>query len=237
MTRPVRALGLRLAAVPVALAGALAGAPASCVPPPQRMCTAPSDCGGSSSCVAGRCIATGAVPAISTARRVVYEPVDVGYVRRGGPALQGTPAGAVATFGLPGEPRMFMRFEVALRPDEALVEAFLAIERAPDVAADPATITLHAAPVVERWDGRLVSWGSQPRIEELGLPRTPVSAAGGARVRLDVRALLERWRRQRTSSDGGVSLAVLSDGESASGVTFAMTPGRSRGPELELYLR
>jgi hypothetical protein len=231
MTRPVRALGPHLAAALAALA-------ASCGPPPQRMCTAASDCGGSSSsCVAGRCIATGAVPAISTARRVVYEPVDVGYVRRGGPEPRGTPAaGAFATFGVPGEPRMFVRFEVALRPDETLIEAFLAIERAPDVAADPATITLHAAPVVERWDGRLVSWGSQPRIEELGLPRTPVSAAGGARVRLDVRALLERWRRQRSSGEG-VSLAVLSDGESASGVTFAATPGRSRGPELELYLR
>jgi hypothetical protein len=127
-----------------------------------------------------------------------------------------------------------LRFDVSLGPDDHLVEAFLAIERASDVAADPTAITLHAASVVDRWDARRLSWGSQPRIEELGLPQTPVSPAAGARVRLDVRALLERLRRRHA---GDVSLAVLSDGESATGVTFAMTPGRVRGPELELYLR
>jgi hypothetical protein len=219
--------------LPLALGATVLG---SCMPPPQRMCTAASDCGGgSSACVAGRCIAGGAVPAISTARRVVYEPVDVGYVRRGGDDSAGTPgAAAMATLGLAGDPRLFLRFDVSLGPDDRLVEAFLAIERAPEVAADPIAITLHAAVVVDRWDGRRLSWGSQPRVQELGLPQTPVSPAAGKRVRLDVRGLLELLRRRRS---GDISLAVLSDGESATGVTFAMTPGRVRGPELELYLR
>src|SRR5580704_15806398 len=104
MTRPDRArAGARAATW---LAPALAAAVlASCLPPPQRMCTAASDCGGgSAACVAGRCIAGGAVPAISTARRVVYEPVDVAYVRRGGEGFAragGAPApAAFATFGL-----------------------------------------------------------------------------------------------------------------------------------------
>jgi hypothetical protein len=213
-----------------------AGAMGSCMPPPQRMCAAASDCGGgSSACVAGRCMASGAVPAISTARRIVVEPVDVGYVRRGEGAASGGPgAAALATFGLSSDPRMFLRFDVPLRPDDTLVEAFLAIERAPEVAADPTAITLHVASVADRWDGRRLSWGSQPRIEELGLPQTMVSPSAGTRVRLDVRGLLERSRRRRA---GDVSLAVVSDGESATGVTFAMTPGRVRGPELELYLR
>lgn len=206
---------------------------AACMPPPQRMCTAAADCGGgASSCVAGRCIATGAVPAISTARRVVYEPVDVGYVRRGAPAASGE--AAFGALGLAGDPRVFLRFDVSLRADEDVVEAFLALERAPDVAADPMAIVLHAAPVLDRWDGRRLSWGDQPRIAELGLPQTPVLPAAGARVRLDVRALLQRWRNGRSRE---LSLAVLSDGESATGVTFALTPGPVRGPELELYVR
>jgi hypothetical protein len=224
----------RASAAWLALAVA-AGVLGSCLPQPQRMCTAATDCGGgSSACVAGRCIAGGAVPAISTARRVVYEPVDVGYVRRDGDSSGVPGAAALATLGLSSAPRMFLRFDVSLRPDDDLVEAFLAIERASEVAADPTAITLHAAGVVDRWDGRRLSWGSQPRIEEFGLPQTPVSPAAGARVRLDVRGLLERLRRRHA---GDVSLAVLSDGESATGVTFAMTPGRLRGPELELYLR
>jgi hypothetical protein len=205
----------------------------ACMPPPQRMCTAATDCGaGASSCVAGRCIATGAVPAISTARRVVVEPVDVGYVRRGAPEASG--AAAFAALGLAGDPRVFLRFDISLRADEDVVEAFLAIERAPDVAADPVAIVLHVAPVLARWEGRRLSWGGQPRVEELGLPRTPVSPAGGARVRLDIRALLQRWRQGHSRE---LSLAVLSDGESATGVTFALTPGPVRGPELELYVR
>jgi len=205
----------------------------ACMPPPQRMCTAASDCGaGASSCVAGRCIATGAVPAISTARRVLYEPVDVGYVRRGAPEASG--GAAFAALGLSGDPRVFLRFDVSLRADEDLVEAFLAIERVPDVAADPTTIVLHAAPVLDRWESGRLSWGGQPRIEELGLPQTPVLPAAGARVRLDVRGLIQRWRRGHARE---LSLAVLSDGESATGVTFALTPGPVRGPELELYIR
>jgi hypothetical protein len=206
---------------------------AACMPPPQRMCTAATDCGGgASSCVAGRCIATGAVAAISTARRVVYEPVDFGYVRRGAPEASG--AATFAALGLAGDPRVFLRFDVPLRADEDIVEAFLAIERAPDVAADPMAIVLHAATVVDRWEGRRLSWGGQPRIVELGLPETPVLPAGGARVRLDVRALLQRWRRGGSRE---LSVAVLSDGESATGVTFALAPGPVRGPELELYIR
>jgi len=183
----------------------------ACMPPPQRMCTAATDCGaGTSSCVAGRCIATGAVPAISTARRVVYEPVDVGYVRHGAPEASG--AAAFAALGLAGDPRVFLRFDVSLRADDDLVEAFLAIERAPGVAADPMTIVLHAAPVLDRWESGRLSWG----------------------VRLDIRALLQRWRHGHSRE---LSLAVLSDGESTTGVTFALTPGPVRGPELELYIR
>jgi len=218
----------------LALPGAVAFT--SCLPSPQRMCTATSDCGGgASSCVAGRCIANGAVPAISTARRVVFEPVDVGFVQRGAADTPGALAPAtLATFGRSSGGRIFLRFDVALRPEETLVEAFLAMERVPDVAADPAEIVLHAAHVLDRWDSRRLSWANQPRVEELGLPQTPVLPAAGTRVRLDVRALLELWRRGRP---GDVSLAVLSDGESATGIAFALTPGRVRGPELELYVR
>jgi hypothetical protein len=233
LVRMVGLLGLLglVAAVLLLVVGPLV----SCMPPPQRMCTASTDCGAASwACVAGRCIAGGAVPAISTARRLMIEPLDVGYVRRGEAFAGGPGSAAFATLGLAGAPRMFLRFELPLQPDDTLVEAFLAVERASDVAADPTAITLHVAGVVDRWDGAKLSWGNQPRIEELGLPQTSVSAAAGSRVRLDVRDLLQRARRRRSHE---VSLAVLAEGESATGLTFALTPGRVRGPELELYLR
>ena len=105
------------------------------------------------------------------------------------------------------------------------------------MAGDPAPVVLHVAPVVDRWDGGRTSWADQPRRSKIGLPETRVSAESGARVRLDVRALVERWRRR---GEGELSLAVLADGGGASGargIAFALAPGVARGPELELYLR
>ncbi len=170
------------------------------------------------------------MPAISTARRLVYEPVDVGYISRG---EQASP-GAVAMLGRTGGTRAFLRFAVTLRPEESVVEAFLAIERAPDVASDPVPIVVHAVRVLDRWDGRSLSWATQPRVEDVGLPETRVSPASGARVRLDVRELVQRWRRRETTP---LALAVLADAASSTGIAFALAPGRSRGPELELYVK
>jgi len=108
--------------------------------------------------------------------------------------------------------------------------------------------------VIEPWDERSLSWSVQPRVEEVGSPVTRVLPASGALVRLDVRALVERWRR-RTGADFG--LAIVSDasgGASRSrprGMAFALAPSGdsadarssgagsegARGPRLELYLR
>jgi hypothetical protein len=220
----------RRAGIGVALGAWTVAATLACTPP-ARMCSSSGDCSGpSSSCVAGRCIAGGAVPAISTARRVVYEPVDVGYVSRGERAAPGV----VATLGRTAGARAFLRFAVALRPEESVVEAFLAIERAPDVESDPAPIVVHVARVLDPWDGRSLSWATQPRVQDVGLPETRVSPASGARVRLDVRELVQRWRLRETTP---LAVAVLADAASPTGVAFALAPGRTRGPELELYVK
>jgi hypothetical protein len=229
---------------------------------PQHMCTAAGECGTASSCVAGRCIANGAVPAIATARRLLYAPVDVAYLRRGG--ADGMPE--IATLGGSDGAIALLRFVVPLPAETTVLEAYLLLERATDVDSDPTVVALHAARVVERWDGRSVSWARPPRIEEVGAPVTRVPPASGPWVRLDMRELVQRWRRRGSGDFGVAVLAENSRGvPSSAGLAVALTPMEGRadpglsvmrvplaqsspipqdapqaelvGPRLELYVR
>jgi hypothetical protein len=188
---------------------------ASCVPPP-RMCAQESDCGAQASCVAGRCVAHGATPAIDSGRRMLFAPVDEGYVRRNGSTNQVR----LATLGRAGEQGIvFLRFSLALPPEADVLEAYVLLQRATSVDADGGPIALHAAPVVSAWDGRSLSWATQPRIEEVGAPVTRVGPYAGSLVRLDVRDTVQRWRRRERDDFG---LAILSEGGSVTGVAFAL---------------
>jgi hypothetical protein len=188
----------------------------SCVPPP-RMCAQESDCGAQASCVAGRCVAHGATPAIDSARRLLLAPVDVGYVQQG----DGTCDATLATLGRSGEPSMvFLRFSVPLAPEASVLEAYVLLERATSVDSDAVPIVLHAARVTTAWDGRTLSWATQPHVEELGSPVTRVLPGAGPLVRLDVRDLVQRWRKRGRDELG---LAVVTEGESVTGVAFALS--------------
>src|ERR1035438_10691705 len=68
-------------ALALAFASLAATGPLGCVRP-LRMCTMSGDCGALSSCVAGRCVTHGDVPAIATAHRMRFQPVELGYARR-----------------------------------------------------------------------------------------------------------------------------------------------------------
>jgi hypothetical protein len=89
-------------------------------------------------------------------------------------------------------------------------------------------VALHVARVVGPWDGGSVSWAIQPRIEEVGSPVTRVMPASAARVRLDVRELVRRWRRRdgtsRATGEGELSVAVITDEASGTGVTVVLAP-------------
>jgi hypothetical protein len=211
----------------------------ACLPRP-RMCTAGGDCAATSSCVAGRCVAKGAAVAIGAARRVLYDPVAIGFVRRGGePGLP-----AIAALGRSDGALALLRFSLPLSPEVSVVEAYLLLDRVTDVDSDPAPIALHAVRIVDPWDERSLSWAVQPRVEEVGSPVTRVLPSSGSLVRLDVRAIVERWRRRE---GGDFGLAVVSDAPdraagSGIGMAFALAAGGAGGewgaaPRLELYLR
>ncbi len=207
---------------------------ASCVPSP-RMCASEPDCGPGASCVAGRCLKYGAVAALTTAHRWLYAPVDAAYVARGrggtgGSSTEAMALPAVATFGRGDGAIAFFRFSITLPPEANVLEAYLLLPRAPGVESDPDPIALHAVRVTDAWEGSSVTWVHPPRVVDLGAPVTRVAPATGLPVRLDVRAIVERWRRR---PEGEFGIAVVTEGQSATGVAFALEPG----PELELYVK
>ncbi len=91
--------------------------------------------------MAGRCVAHGAVPAILTARRLLFEPVAVGYVSRAG--AKGT--SAIATLGRGDGALALMRFSISLPPEASVLEAYVLLERAAGVDSDPVPITVMRA--------------------------------------------------------------------------------------------
>lgn len=182
------------------------------------MCAHEGDCGAQASCIAGRCVVHGATAAIDTSRRLLVDPVDVGWVQRGG----GPTRPSVATLGRAGDPGVaFLRFSLPLPPEVKIIEAYVLLERAVDYDADPVSIPLHAARVVTAWDSRSLSWAHQPAVEETGAPVTWVTPSAGSLVRVDVRDIVQRWRRR----DGDeLGLALLAEGQSVTGVAFALGP-------------
>ncbi len=199
------------------------------------MCASQGDCLGRASCVAGRCVAHGATAAIDTGRRLLFAPVDVAYVRRDGDGLEDVTAtlGGARDAGA----LVLVRFSASLPPETNVIEAYLLLERATDIDADPTPVALRAGRVIDPWDGRSVSWARQPRVKDVGAPVTRVFPAAGPLVRLDVRDLVQHWRR-RTGDDYGV--AVMARGGGAIGIAFALAPapGSERvGPRLELYVQ
>jgi len=178
-------------------------------------------------------VAHAGIPAIAAARRLLFAPVDVAYLHRGDQGDVGTPA--LVMLGRDDGALALLRFSVPLAPEVKVLEAYLLLERPAGVDVDPAPVSVHAARVLDAWDPRSTSWARQPRIEDVGAPVTQVSPASGPLVRIDLRPLIQRWRR-RTAGDQGV--AVVASSTSGTGMAFALGPwGQGRGPVLELYVK
>ncbi|WP_394851238.1 DNRLRE domain-containing protein [Pendulispora rubella] len=225
-----------------------------CVARP-RMCVASSECGARQSCVVGRCQDSAGVPLIQKkeVRRLVLDPVAIGYVERGRGATDGA-LPPIFTLGRSagGDSRLYLRFAVppAVAKDTAILEAYVLLDRSLAVQPDPTPLVLHAARVVSPWDPRSISWQFQPRFEDAssgGSPATRVVPAARRVVRVDVRDIVQRWR-SRDGRDQGI--VIMADNSTEVGMAFALaSAGSAAGsaagnpdadpasaPRLELYL-
>lgn len=229
----------------------------------DRLCISMIECGTASACVAGRCQAIvkddagRTIPpeiASPEVRRVVAMPTDMAYVTTRG---DGSPAALppVLVLGRSGDgAALLLRFAVPIAERESVVEAYLLLDRAEVVESDPYPISLHAARILDAWDGRSISYARAPRWEETGSPASIVTGSGRPLVRIDVRDLVAHWK-ERDPRDQG--LVVVADVTSRTGMAFAAAssvldkgptsmlgsapqdPARwvAAPPRLELYLR
>ncbi|HEY1960377.1 MAG TPA: DNRLRE domain-containing protein [Polyangiaceae bacterium] len=232
----------------------------------DRLCVSTIECGTASACVAGRCQAmlkddAGRTlpPEIASpeVRRVVVSPTDIAYVSaHGGDAPSALPP--VLVLGRAGDAAaLLLRFAVPIAPQESVVEAYVLLDRADVVESDPFPISLHAARILDAWDGRSISYARAPRWEETGSPGAIVTGSGKPLVRIDVRDLVSHWK-ERDPRDQGI--VIVSDKTSRTGMAFAAAssvldqgptsmlgaspdegnaPARwaAAPPRLELYLR
>ncbi len=169
----------------------------------------------------------GGTPAIQNAKRLVVTPVDLAFLRRGD-APNGGALPSVVALGraADGEALLLLRFNVVIPKDATVLEAYLLLERTAAVDSDPTPITLHAARIIDPWDGRSISWALQPRVEETRSPSTTIDPAGRSLVRLDVRDLVNHWRRHEKLDQG---IAVVADSTSTTGMAFALTVSHESG--------
>lgn len=240
-----------LLAMALVALGAASGA--ACVTR-DRTCVSASECGGAFACVAGRCqsqekdkdgnVLRPAIAATSV-RRVVARPTDIAYVRAGDAPSAVPP---VVVLGR-DDARLLLRFQQPIAEEETVVEAYLLLDRVDAMDVDPSPVSLHVERIVDPWDARSITWAHQPRIEDLRSPATIVTGSGRPLVRLDVKALVSRWKRHDPTDQG---LAVVVGTRNATGMAFASAPLHApepdpgepmravwtpNGPRLELYLQ
>lgn len=245
--------GITLAALAVA---ALLVPTAACVVR-DRTCASATECaqrfGDGISCVAGRCVDSpkdgGAKvqPAImaTNTRRVMARPTDVAYLKAGVDPARVPPAVVLGK----DDAKLLLRFDVPLAPEDDVVEAFLLIDRVDVMDVDPSPISLHVERILDRWDGRSITWARQPRVEDDHGPATIVTVGARPVVRLDVTAFVQRWKRHDPSDQG---LAVVPGSTNTSGIAFAAVdsvgaepdpqdPSKAtwipNAPRLELYVQ
>ncbi|CAN5596654.1 hypothetical protein BH09MYX1_BH09MYX1_19490 [soil metagenome] len=232
-------------------------APAAACVVRDRTCASATECGqrfgNGQSCVAGRCIEDHvdggpkrqlAIMAANS-RRLVAHPTDIAYLRSGGDPASVPPAIVLGK----DDARLLLKFEVAIGPEDDVVEAYLLLDRLDVMDTDPSPISLHVERIIDRWDTRSITWARQPRMEDDRGPATLLSVGARPLVRLDVTAFVKRWKRRDPSDQG---LAVVAGSTNATGIAFAAVDSAGSetdtsdpskplwipsAPRLELYLQ
>jgi hypothetical protein len=222
--------------------------PACAVRP--EMCDAPSSCGAKAACVANRCQAEGAVPALSKSRRFVLDPIDVAFIDQ---RSKGAPGSLPAVFTIGQDEShnaaLLLRWVAPVLDDAEVIEAYVLLDRVGDLDLGEPRVGLHAERVLSEWDPRRASWGDGPVLDDAKAPSLFVRASAPGRVRIDVAPIVRHWRDSGKQDQG---LAIVADHWTARGASFAAVPASPSplpgdpdrhllnaplGPRLELYVK
>ncbi len=164
--------------------------------------------------------------------RIVVTPEQIAEIGAADSEKKNGAMPAVIVLGKSSESaRLFLRFSIRLPKNGVMRSANLLLSRTDDVDMAMAPVELHAARVIDAWDARSITWPFQPRVEEAHAPHTTVSPASAKIVRIDVRSIVQDWPLRDPADQG---IAVLSDRENSTGLSFAYMTSDAPPPELEI---
>lgn len=226
----------RLAAAPCLLVAALALALmlTGCGTARPRMCSASNDCGAGDSCVIGKCAASDAPsPVANAAHLVVLVPDQVAFITSDG-ADGERPAALFLGATIGSEGRILLRFPRGSWPHDAVVKAYLVLDRVEGAQAGPGDVVLRAESIVEPWsvngDAR-TSWASPPSSQSIVGGDARVRARGTGPIRIEVTSFAVQLGNK---GDRPWGLRVEASG-SGFGVPIATGYGAGFAPHLEVF--
>jgi hypothetical protein len=198
------------------------------------VCTSAGAC-AAGLCVAGRCRPPDKVPTPADSLRVLLPPRDLAVLTRGGPSGGGPALPEAVMLGRDegGGVVMLLRFAATWRDDAEIASAFVVLDPTPGAAPPRASPAVEVARILEPWSPSTASWGRQPRLslpERAGL----LKAQPPSPARVDVTRFVREWAKRRPDDHG---IALLIDGDDATGSAYSMGVTDGAGPLLEVYVR
>lgn len=224
-----RSLVPAIAAVSAIAAIALAG----CAAHVEAARPCPEGCEAGKSCVVGRCRPSEEVPSPADTLRVILTPVDVAVIAEKGSQGDSPPETVALGRASDGTVEILLRFSATWRDDADVVSAFVVLDPIAGAPPPSSPASFEMARILEPWRSSTTTWGRQPRLdlpERAGAARAVASTP----VRIDVTALVQKWR-QRSRDDHGIALLVR--GDDAVGGAFSLGTTSGAGPRLEAYVR
>jgi hypothetical protein len=198
----------------------------------QRPCLQAGDCGDKHACVVGVCRRTNEAPVDVSLRRLVLRPDRLAVVTsRSRDAFD--PAEIPFGRESAGQVLLLLHFDAPFSPDTDVRSAFLVLDPLPDVPPSSAPVPVSVVRILSPWTADGSSWSRLPRLSPI--ESTWRASTWGLRpLRIDVTAIVRRWREARADDHG---LALLAGPQDAFGARYATGIGHGQGPTLDIYLR
>ncbi len=188
-----------------------------------RMCS-PKECARGDACVAGRCIKTGATPAVARSERYLFLPR-----KRTVSPFRPIDRGLVA---LRSGDELLLSFELSGLPKRTLVEAYVVLAIAA-IELDRSGGGFAAEPLDESWTVETALW-KQPHHGKSSTARTMLTSPASQLIRVDVRTFIKAEQLNPGSISG---VAIQYEGASLPSVQWEELANSSwRSPQLEVYV-
>jgi hypothetical protein len=175
---------------------------------------------------------TPAEVAPADSQRIIVSPSELAVVSsRGGDgsvpteiALGSASAGATV---------LLLRFPTPWGNRARIARAFLTFEPSPGATPESQPVAVSVSRILEPWSASQVSWSRMPRLSTTEARAVAVTGPPQP-LRIDVTAIVERWKRGRADDQG---IALTAPADAPVGAIYSSGISGAPGPRLDVYLR